>query len=114
MEDLRHLQAENLVVAMINSKGEIIARENVAMGGLYYANTEPREVFANAVRKGAYGIIIAHNHPSGDPSPSNEDIALTKQMLEAGKLLGIRLIDHIIIGDGVYVSLREQGVIPQG
>ena len=62
MEDLRHLQTENLVVAMINSKGEIVAKENVAMGGLYYANTEPREVFAKAIRKGAYGIVIAHNH----------------------------------------------------
>ena len=113
MEDLRHLQSENLVVAMINSKGEIIARENVAVGGLYYANTEPREVFASAVRKCAYGIVMAHNHPSGDPEPSAEDVALTKQMFAAGQLLGIKLIDHIIIGNGIYVSLKERGVIPQ-
>ena len=113
MEDMRHLQTEKLVVAMISSKGEVIAKENVAMGGLYYANTEPREVYANAVRKGAYGIVIAHNHPSGDPDPSAEDIALTRQMDAAGQLLGIKLIDHIIIGDGVYVSLREKGAFQQ-
>ena len=111
MEDMRHLQSEKLMVAMINSKGEIIAKEDVAMGGLYYANTTPREIFANAVRKGAYGILLAHNHPSGDPNPSAEDLALTKQVFAAGKLLGISLIDHIIIGDGIYVSLRERGVI---
>ena len=113
MEDMRHLHSEILSVAMINSKGEIIGKETVAKGGLYYANTQPREIFANAVRKGAYGIIIAHNHPSGDPTPSTDDLSITEQIRAAGQLLGIRLIDHIIIGDGVYISLREQGAIPQ-
>ena len=111
MEDMRHLQSERLAIAMLNSKGDIIAREDVAMGSLYYANTSPREIFTNAVRKGAYGILLAHNHPSGDPTPSNEDIVLTKQLFAAGKLLDIHLVDHIIIGDGTYVSLKEQGVI---
>ena len=111
MGDLRHLQKEKLKIAMLNSKGEIIAKEDVAIGGLYYTNTAPREIFSNAIRKGAYGILLAHNHPSGDPTPSEEDLALTKQVYAAGSLLGIKLIDHIIIGDGVYVSLKEQGII---
>ena len=107
MENMRHLQAEKLMVAMINSKGDLIAVEDVAMGGLYYANTAPREIFMKAVRKGAYGILLAHNHPSGDPTPSKEDIDLTKQVALSGELIGIKLIDHLIIGDGVYVSLKN-------
>ena len=110
MGDMRNLQQEKLQVLMLNTKGEFMAREDVSQGGTYSAFAGPREVFANAVRKGAYGVIIAHNHPSGDPSPSKEDLILTKQLAAAGKVLGIELLDHIIIGDGRFVSLREQGV----
>ena len=111
MGDMRHLQQEKLQVLMLNTKGEFMAREDVSLGGVYSAFAGPREIFANAVRKGAYGVIIAHNHPSGDPSPSSDDLALTRQLAAAGKVLGIELLDHIIIGDGSFVSLRQQGVI---
>ncbi|MBQ6671361.1 MAG: DNA repair protein RadC [Firmicutes bacterium] len=111
MEDLRHLRKEVLCVAMINTKGEMIAKETVASGGLYSACANPREIFSTAVRKGAYAILLAHNHPSGDPSPSAEDISMTRQLAEAGKILGIVLEDHIIIGDGRYTSLKEMGIL---
>ena len=111
MEEMRHLQQEKLRIVMVNSKGELIAREDVSLGGVYSSFASPREVYANAVRKGAYGVILAHNHPSGDPSPSDADIAITKQIAAAGKLLEIELMDHVIIGDGRFVSLKEQGVI---
>ena len=110
MGDMRHLRQEKLQVLMLNTKGEFMAREDVCIGGTYSAFAGPREVFANAVRRGAYGVIIAHNHPSGDPSPSSEDLALTRQLAAAGKVLGIELLDHIIIGDGRFISLRQQGV----
>ena len=111
MEEMRHLQQEKIRVAMINTKGELIAREDVSLGGMYSACASPRDIFASAVRKGAYGVVLAHNHPSGDPSPSAADISVTKQIAEAGKLLGIQLVDHIIIGDGRFISLKEMGVI---
>ena len=111
MEDMRHLQQEKMRVAMINIKGELMAREDVSLGGIYSASASPREIFKNAVRKGAYGVVIAHNHPSGDPSPSAADISVTRQIADAGKLLGIQLMDHIIIGDGRFVSLKEMGVL---
>ena len=111
MDEMRHLQQERVSIVMINTRGEVIARENVAIGGLHSACASPREVFTNAVRKGAFGVILAHNHPSGDPSPSDDDIHITKQLAAAGDLLDIKLVDHIIIGDGRFVSLKEMGYI---
>ena len=111
MEEMRHLQQEKLKVIMVNSKGEMMGREDVAIGGIYSACASPREIFMNAVRKGAHGIIIAHNHPSGDPSPSQEDVKITKQIFAAGMVLEIELLDHIIIGDGSFVSLKTMGII---
>ena len=111
MEEMRHLKQEKMRVAMINAKGELIAREDVSLGGIYSVCASPREIFAGAVRKGAYGVVIAHNHPSGDPDPSAADISVTRQIADAGRLLGIQLVDHIIIGDGRFVSLKEMGVI---
>jgi DNA repair protein RadC len=69
-------------------------------------------VFSPAVRRGAAAVIVAHNHPSGDPDPSEEDILLTERLLESSRILGIRLVDHVIIGSGRYVSLRDEGLIP--
>ena len=81
------------------------------MGELSSTVVHPREVFTMAVRKSAAAVIFVHNHPSGDPSPSKEDIDTTKRLVEAGNVLGIRVLDHIIIGDGKYESLRGRGVI---
>ena len=98
-------------VALLNVKQELLMKERVAAGGLFSASAHSREIFSSAVRKGAFGVILAHNHPSGDPQPSDEDIAMTKQVEDAGKVLGIRLLDHIIIGDGRYFSFLDAGYL---
>jgi len=111
MEEMRGLRKEKFRVAMLNSKNELIMKQDISVGGINASSAHPREVFADAVRKGANGIILAHNHPSGDPVPSPSDIAVTKQLCEAGDILGIRVLDHIIIGDGVYVSFKNKGLL---
>jgi DNA repair protein RadC len=82
----------------------------VTKGTLDSSLLHPREVFREAIRHSASSIILAHNHPSGDPTPSNEDIQTTKRLHQAGQLLGIDLLDHVILGDGRWVSLKAQGV----
>ena len=111
MGDMRFLKKEVMQVALVNVKSELIMRENVSVGGLSCTVTRPREVFATAIRKGAHGVILAHNHPSGDPTPSEEDILITKKLAEAGDLLGIPVVDHIIIGDGRYTSMADQNLL---
>jgi DNA repair protein RadC len=111
MGQLRYLKKEVMEIALVNVKGELIMRERISIGGLRSALTQPREVFANAIRKGASGVILAHNHPSGDPTPSKEDIAITKQLVKAGKILGIGVLDHIVIGDGCYVSFADKKLL---
>ncbi|MBR2001260.1 MAG: hypothetical protein IJ994_03020, partial [Firmicutes bacterium] len=81
--------------------------ENVSVGDLNSSSAAPREVFHNAIRRSSSAVALVHNHPSGDPEPSQSDILLTTRLVEAGKLLGIRVLDHIIIGDGVYTSLKH-------
>ena len=109
--ELRHLKQEVMEIAMLNVKGELIRKERVSMGGLSSAAAHPREIFVGAIRKGAHGLIVAHNHPSGDPTPSDADVRLTKQLSKAGAILGIGLIDHIVIGDGCYVSFADEGLL---
>ncbi|MCI5721441.1 MAG: DNA repair protein RadC [Firmicutes bacterium] len=111
MEELRYLQKEHFRSILVNAKGEIISVDKVSVGELSSTVVHPREVFTMAVRKSAAAVIFVHNHPSGDPSPSKEDIDTTKRLVEAGNVLGIRVLDHIIIGDGKYESLRGRGVI---
>ncbi len=114
MSRMRHLQKEELRALLINAKSEVIMQETISIGGLTSAASQPREVFAGAIRKGACSIILAHNHPSGDPEPSEADRKATKQLAEAGRMLGIPLVDHIIIGDGVYFSFLENGLLADG
>ena len=111
MGEMRYLKKEILQVAMLNVKSELLMRETVSEGGLCSAVAHPREVFSGAVKKGAFGIILAHNHPSGDPAPSDEDVRMTKQLSEAGKVLGIEVIDHIIIGDGRFTSFKSEQLL---
>ncbi len=111
MDGMRYLKKEVIQAALVNVKQELIAREQISSGGLCSAVTRPREVFAGAIRRGASGIILAHNHPSGDPTPSEDDVRMTKQLAEAGNILGISLLDHIVIGDGCYVSFAERGLL---
>ena len=109
MEDMRGLKQEHLVALLLNAKCEIESRITVSIGELTSTVVHPREVFRPAIRKGTAGIILAHNHPSGDPTPSQDDIQSTKRVMEVSKLVGIRLLDHLIIGDGRYISLRNEG-----
>ena len=82
--------------------------EDVSVGNLNTSIVHPREVFRSAVKKGAAAIIVLHNHPSGNPAPSRNDIDVTRRLTETGKLLGIPVLDHLIIGDGTYLSFKEQ------
>jgi len=108
MEQMRMLEKELFQVVHLNTKNEITSIENVSVGDLNSSSAAPREVFHNAIRRSSSAVILVHNHPSGDPEPSHADILLTNRLVEAGKLLGIRVLDHIIIGDGVFVSFQEQ------
>ena len=108
MEKMRYLKKENFNVLLLNTKSEMIAVENVSVGSLSSAEAHPREVFSNALKRGAAGIILVHNHPSGNPEPSSADIKLTERLSEAGSILGIEVLDHIVIGDGIYVSMKGE------
>jgi len=108
-EQLRYLQKEHFVCLFLNTKNHIIAQETLSMGSLNASIVHPREVFRAAIKCSSASIVCAHNHPSGDPTPSPEDIALTSRLVEAGQIIGIDVLDHVIIGDGDFVSLKEQG-----
>jgi len=107
MEDLRFLQKEKFCVLLLNTKHEVTAIEEVSIGSLNASIVHPREVFKPAIKKSSAALILAHNHPSGDPSPSQEDIKVTQRLIDTGQLVGIRVLDHVIIGDNLFVSLRE-------
>lgn len=111
MSELRYLDREHLKAILLNTRNVVLGTVTVSVGTLSASLAHPRECFKEAVRQSAAAIIFAHNHPSGDPTPSAEDIALTRQLVEAGKLLGIEVLDHIVIGDGVFVSLKERGLV---
>ncbi len=110
MEDMRYLDQEQFRVVLLNAKHQVLGVETVSVGGLASSIVHPREVFKRAIRRSAAAIILAHNHPSGDPTPSREDLEVTRRLTEVGKLMGIEVLDHIIIGDNRYVSFREQGI----
>ncbi|CAI6082349.1 RadC family protein [Cohnella sp. JJ-181] len=109
MEEMRHLREERFVCLFLDTKNQVIAIETLSVGSLSAAIVHPREVYRAAIRRSSASIICAHNHPSGDPTPSAEDIALTKRLAEAGTLVGIELLDHLVIGDNRFVSLKELG-----
>lgn len=111
MEDMRHKEQEELHLMMLNSKNALIRDSLMFKGTVSMSLASPRELFLEALRYHAVSIILVHNHPSGDPSPSNEDRKLTIRIREAGQLLGIRLLDHIIIGDQSYFSFKERGIL---
>ncbi|HEX3023560.1 MAG TPA: JAB domain-containing protein [Lachnospiraceae bacterium] len=103
--------SKQLLLLMLDTKCKLIADMVLSIGSVNASITAPREIFLNALRHSAVSIILLHNHPSGDPTPSREDITTTKRIKEAGQLIGILLMDHIIIGDTTYVSLKERGFI---
>lgn len=111
MEEMRYLRKEVFSILMLTTKNQIICIEKIAVGSLNSAVVHPREVFTNAVKRGAASVILVHNHPSGDPSPSREDLELTSRLMDAGSILGISVKDHLIIGDGVYLSMKQECII---
>lgn len=111
MEELRYLKKEHFVCLFLNTKNGIIGKETLSIGTLNASLVHPREVFREAIRYNSASIICVHNHPSGDPTPSPEDISITKRLREAGSLIGIEILDHLIIGDGKFISLKEQGFL---
>ena len=103
------LDREHFKVVHLNTKNQVLKIETTAIGILSSSPVHPREVFKEAVKMSSAGLILAHNHPSGDPTPSQDDLLLTKRLYEAGEILGIRIIDHLILGDNRYLSLKERG-----
>jgi len=105
---------EKVIALLLNAKYNVLAREAISKGGIVAAHVEPRDVFRAAVKRGATGIILVHNHPSGDPTPSDEDIYATKRISQCGDLIGIKLIDHIIVGHSKFRSMRDMGLMEFG
>lgn len=105
---LRGERKEHALVVWLNGRHQVVGWEDVSVGSLTEALVHPREVFREAIRRGAAAIVLLHNHPSGDPSPSEEDRALTRRLASVGELVGIPLVDHIIVADGEYYSLRDE------
>ena len=108
---MHEMAEENCIILCLNTKNKITGVHTVSIGSLDTSIVHPREVFKAAMLNNASGIICLHNHPSGDPEPSREDIEVTRRLVNAGSILGIRVLDHIIIGDGRYISLKEQGMM---
>lgn len=109
MNDMRFLPQEHFVCLYLNTKNQVIHKQAVFIGSLNASIVHPREVYREALKRSAASIIAVHNHPSGDPTPSREDIEVTKRLAECGKIIGIDLLDHLIIGDNKFVSLKEKG-----
>ncbi|GEK29824.1 UPF0758 protein YsxA [Kurthia zopfii] len=109
MPDMAQLLQEHFAVLFLNVKNEIIHKQTIFIGSLNASIVHPREIFREAVKRSAASIICAHNHPSGNPTPSPEDIEVTKRIAEAGLIIGIDLLDHIIIGDHKYISMKGKG-----
>lgn len=111
MEEMRHLDREVFKTVMVNTKNQIIKQRNVSVGSLSASIVHPREVFSEALKIGCAAVIFVHNHPSGDPTPSVDDVDTTRRLVNAGDILGIKVLDHVIIGNGVYVSFKEKGLL---
>ncbi|MBN9387981.1 MAG: DNA repair protein RadC [Chloroflexi bacterium] len=106
--EMAGLEQENLKVITLDNKNRVLKMQTAYVGTINSSQVRVAEIFREAIRQNAVGIIVAHNHPSGDPTPSNEDVTVTTELIEAGKLLGIDLLDHLVIGHGRFVSLRER------
>lgn len=111
MEEMRSLNQEHLVALFLNTKNQVIHQQTIFIGSLNASIVHPREIFREAVKRSAASVVCAHNHPSGDPSPSQEDIHVTRRLVEAGKIMGIELLDHLVIGNNRFISLKEKGYL---
>lgn len=111
MHEMCHYREEHFVVLMLNTKNRIFKNEVISIGTINASLVHPREVFSRAIRDFAANVILAHNHPSGDPTPSMEDRQITERLISAGGIVGIPVLDHLIIGDQAYFSFKEEGLM---
>ncbi|MFD1638851.1 RadC family protein [Evansella tamaricis] len=111
MEEMRHLTQEHFVCLYLNTKNHVIHKQTIFIGSLNASIVHPREIFKEAFRYSAASIVCLHNHPSGEVAPSHEDMEVTKRLVQCGKMLGIDLLDHVIIGDQRFCSLKEKGYL---
>jgi DNA repair protein RadC len=109
--EFRDSRKEYFLVLLLDGKNRIIRRVQISEGSLNQSIVHPREVFSPAVKESAAAVILVHNHPTGDPAPSSEDIAITRRLREAGDIMGIKVLDHIIVGDGEFMSFVERGLL---
>jgi DNA repair protein RadC len=108
---IAHLAHEVFVALCLDAKNRVLREARIADGGLASVTVLPREAFAPALREGATAVVFAHNHPSGDPEPSNDDLRLTRTLWEAGRVLSVPVLDHVVVGDGRFVSLSDRGFL---
>ncbi len=111
--ELEGLTRERFVSVLLDAKNRVLREERISQGTLTSSPVHPREVFGAAIREAAAGLILIHNHPSGDPEPSPDDEGVTRRLVAAGELIGIPILDHVVVGAGCFVSLLERGLIPQ-
>jgi len=111
MIGFKDYETEHFKSLLLNTKNEVLKTVDISRGGVSGTVAAPRDVFRQAVREGATAVIVAHNHPSGDPEPSAIDLDLTRQLVQAGELLGVSLLDHVVFGDGRHVSMKERGLL---
>jgi len=109
--DIRRMNREHFVGFYLNSRNQVLRREIISIGSLNASIVHPREVYLPAVAMSAASIVLAHNHPSGDPTPSEEDLAITRRLLEAGRILGIDLLDHVVVARESYASFKERRLL---
>ena len=108
---MRHLDREHFCVVLLSANNAVLGIETISIGTLTNTQVHPREVFKQAIRQSASSVILAHNHPSGDSVPSSEDLHLTERLVEAGQIIGIHVIDHIIVGEDSYYSFRDNELL---
>ena len=111
MDEMRFLFKEHFKIALLDTKNQILGIENISIGTLNASIVHPRDVFKVAIKRNCNSIILVHNHPSGDVEPSNEDINITRRLIDAGNILGVSILDHIIIGDNRYLSFKQKNII---
>lgn len=111
MEEMRYLDREHFRVVSLSTKNHVLGISPISIGSLNSSLVHPRECFKEAIRRNSNAIILLHNHPSGDPTPSREDIDVTRRLSDGGQILGIEVLDHVIIGDNRYISLKERGIL---
>lgn len=111
MPGMRYLDREHFKAIILNTKHQVLRIVDISIGSLSSSVVHPRELYKMVIRHNGAAVIVAHNHPSGDPTPSSEDIAVTKRLSEAGAVLGVELLDHVVLGDGRFVSLKEYSLM---